>query len=246
VNGRVCQGPDCANFLRLDARSHAKYCSTACSALARYRAKRAAEGCPVGPRMNTLPCNVAGCTELASSKYLCVRHYNNQRVYGTPLSKPERSLDDRLRETGWVVTDTGCWEWKGHRNDQGYGLFTAKKYGYFAARAHRVVFEHMRGEEIPQDLVLRHRCDNPPCVNPAHLIPGTKADNTADMMERGRHFKHGRTMCDKGLHDLTIPGARREYSDGYRCVVCRLTKRREIDARYRARKRQGTNPNSRS
>lgn len=51
-------------------------------------------------------------------------------------------------------------------------------------RLHRAVFLDNNGY-LPQ--VVRHTCDNPRCVNPAHLIPGTVADNNRDRAERGRN-----------------------------------------------------------
>ena len=50
--------------------------------------------------------------------------------------------------------------------------------------AHRMSYKIATGEEPP---VVMHACDNPWCVNPAHLRGGTKADNTADMIAKGRH-----------------------------------------------------------
>jgi len=76
-----------------------------------------------------------------------------------------------------------CWEWRASRDANGYGLFCLSGGG--RVRAHRFSWE-MANCEIPEGLIILHRCDNPPCVNPAHLRLGTQADNVADMVAKGR------------------------------------------------------------
>lgn len=76
---------------------------------------------------------------------------------------------------------SGCWEWKGATNKAGYGWTNVK--GFRTQLVHRIVYELIYGEVPP---LLRHRCDNPPCYNPAHLLPGTHDDNMQDMLDRGR------------------------------------------------------------
>lgn len=90
----------------------------------------------------------------------------------------------RLRKTGWTLTDSGCWEWRGTRNGDGYGSVSLGKRGT-ATLVHRLAYLTWIGP-IATGFVVRHRCDNPPCMNPAHLMLGTKADNSRDMVARGR------------------------------------------------------------
>ena len=52
---------------------------------------------------------------------------------------------------------------------------------------HRAVWEIHNAEPIPEGLIVRHTCDNPPCCNPEHLILGTHQDNTDDMYQRNRN-----------------------------------------------------------
>lgn len=75
-----------------------------------------------------------------------------------------------------------CWEWDGRRNEKGYGTLSFA--GRFA-RAHRVAWELTYGP-IPDGMVICHRCDNPPCCNPAHLFLGTQLENIADREAKGR------------------------------------------------------------
>lgn len=75
-----------------------------------------------------------------------------------------------------------CWVWTGTKPDGRYGHFSL---GGDAVKAHRWIYECVVAE-IPADLIVRHKCDNPSCVNPMHLETGTYADNTRDKFERGR------------------------------------------------------------
>lgn len=76
----------------------------------------------------------------------------------------------------------GCWPWQASTDRRGYGRF-----GLDGAtpQAHRVAWELSNGP-IPTGMWVLHRCDNPQCVNPAHLWLGTHEDNMRDMASKGR------------------------------------------------------------
>lgn len=75
-----------------------------------------------------------------------------------------------------------CWEWNSRKDKNGYGVFTLNKK---PVKAHRYSYELYNGPII-NSLHVLHKCDNPSCINPAHLFLGTAADNAKDRNNKGR------------------------------------------------------------
>lgn len=84
-----------------------------------------------------------------------------------------------------VKKQPNCWIYKGSVKYDGYPSFSlnGKSVG-----GHRFCYTVFHGP-IPEDMVVRHRCDNPRCVNPYHLETGTHQDNMKDKFVRERTAK---------------------------------------------------------
>jgi hypothetical protein len=77
-----------------------------------------------------------------------------------------------------------CWPWVGARLESGYGRFKLSNQRKLVP-AHRFAWELENGD-WPEGMFACHHCDNPWCVNPRHVFPGTPLDNMRDMHAKGR------------------------------------------------------------
>jgi len=124
------------------------------------------------------PCIVKDCCKIAKKgdKY-CSMHRARLTRTGR-LDK--KSLGEKLTDNIKLVN--GCWEWQGFRNRGGYGRLRVSGRKMLAHRASYVEFVG----EIPEDKIICHTCDNPCCINPAHLWVGTHKENYDDALAKGR------------------------------------------------------------
>lgn len=90
-----------------------------------------------------------------------------------------------------------CWEWLAGKDIDGYGSFsiTLEPGKYKSLGAHRFSWMVANQQDWPLDKpIARHSCNNPSCVNPAHIIPGTQKENAADCYAAGRQSKNHDTI----------------------------------------------------
>lgn len=115
----------------------------------------------------------------------------------------------------------GCWVWSGSKDRNGYGKFSVKGRD---VKSHRFMFEFVNTNTDISSLCVCHSCDNPSCVNPAHLFAGTHSDNALDRDRKGRVCHgikhHSAKLTERDVSEirsqvaigsLSLNGAARRY-----------------------------------
>lgn len=134
------------------------------------------------------------------------------------MSKPSIDLYDIARFFSKVdVRDqNSCWYFKGKKTTRGYGGITIQGEHIYA---HRLSYKLFCGEVDSRQLI-RHKCDNPSCVNPWHLSAGSHLDNMLDRTIRGRNpagERNGRAKLNDSdvLRILADPRAAHKVAADY-------------------------------
>jgi hypothetical protein len=144
---------------------------------------------PPNPPSNV--CCVIGFDAPTLALGLCNRHWRRTRKYGSPVAAKRHSgmmvaLASDARFERQVKKTPTCWLWAGATDGDGYGIFRGDVGGIEYKRAHRFFWAFHTGEVLPRGMMICHRCENPRCVNPDRLFPGTAADNNLDKIRKGR------------------------------------------------------------
>lgn len=119
----------------------------------------------------------------------------------------------RVDKTGGL---DACWFWKAAKKKNGYGQMSI---GGKMVTTHRIAYTLANGS-IPHDgthhgICVCHRCDNPPCCNPAHLFLGTMADNVTDRDAKKRGGSMSGIPC-RHLTPAQVTQIRNLYAKGVR------------------------------
>lgn len=148
--------------------------------------------------------------------------------------KPIPQFNDKQLASFWMRVDRRgpdeCWAWTGAVSAYGRGLFCPCKPGWFAPR---VAWAIANGQD-PEAAEVCHSCDNPNCVNPAHLWLGSHSDNMRDAATKGRLQKELPAVCCRG-HSMNGSNVRLRRDNGNRicraCVNLRANRRDEVRRR---------------
>lgn len=163
-------------------------------------------------------CIIDNCGKPLVGRGRCRRHYaqwyratpKDQRTKPQNLKRltPAERFAQKLDQCG----PDECWPWTATKNRFGHGqFFVSRERGTIPA--HVFALELATGERCPDGLEGCHRCDNPPCCNPAHIYYGTRQQNVDDMHARGRAVIGSRAPQSK-LTDTAVLEIRTRFAAG--------------------------------
>ncbi len=148
-------------------------------------------------------CSIKDCGKPVHAKGYCKRHYQQSWSTGSPeIRRPNTHAPAEERFWKYVNrgTDEECWNWTGFRDWDGYGKF--RECTRINIAAHRFSYRLHNGN-LPAELVVRHKCNNPACVNPNHLETGTHIENMGDRIRAG-HYARGQRHPMAKLSDEKV------------------------------------------
>jgi hypothetical protein len=139
------------------------------------------------------------------------------------VSRLPTTLERFMSKVDWSGGPQDCKVWTAAVTVDGYGQLGLNR---SSVLAHRWFLGHLRGVPLARSEYALHHCDNPPCVNPAHLYVGDQRQNMHDCVTRGRYTngRAGRTHCHRG-HEYTEANTLMTKNKGRICRTCnRLNK----------------------
>lgn len=156
-------------------------------------------------------CKVDKCDRHVKGLGYCSKHYQRFKNHGDPL------VNKRKKLIQFKIDENGCFNCTSHSSCRGgYKRIHVSKEKHILV--HRFVYEQCFGE-IPDGLIVRHKCDNPECINPEHLTLGTYKDNMRDKYERNRANNiHGEEIKQAKLKEDDVKEIRFLLSKGVKQI----------------------------
>jgi len=103
------------------------------------------------------------------------------------------TLSEEQVKSFWARVDirapNECWVWTKSKVGKKPNQYGVVWFNGVKRKTHRLSIELTSGKQIPSGMLACHKCDNPPCCNPAHLFVGTPKDNAQDCLSKGRAKK---------------------------------------------------------